>query len=191
MTRDGLTRMDVDANIMYHRKVRKLQSAFPRTWTHLLIAWLALLGEAWKSGHRDVSMSESWVPANSDLEAADAVRSLKSVGLLDVKGRVPEDTWDEWYGPAAMRLHNARNAAAVRWGNPPAVRPQSEGIAPAMPIANQPTNQPTKTRRVVSTDKTSHQSPPRGSDDGMASLKESMEKAGLLPAAGRDPLTSD
>lgn len=126
MTRDALTRMDVDTGWVYHRKFRALQRSDPDGWPSAAVAWFALLGEAWRSANPDLTLAEAWPPALR-ADEAQVTGELLRAGLITEAGQIPRDSWDEWTEPARVRMEKARNAAAKRW--------QSPGNAQAMPSA--------------------------------------------------------
>lgn len=187
MPRDTLTRMDVDSAILYHRKVRKLQAREPERWPAILAAWLGLLGEAWKARTREVTLEDSWCPALTMLTLADADAALRAVQLIDGDGFIKQDSWDEWFGPALLRVENARNAAAVRWERDRNAysQPASQPTKPSQPSDSHP---PTPRRGAKN----------EGRNAGaLIPLADAMRQAGIEPppfgaaAAGGNPLTPD
>lgn len=120
MSRDPLTRMDVDTRWPYNRKWRDLQRQHPTTWPHYFAAWMALLGEAWAAGDRSRTLEQSWLfslPCSVD----DAANALAGVGLLDRYHRIPLSAWKEWVEPAIGRIQKrsaaGRVAAEKRWSD--------------------------------------------------------------------------
>ena len=114
MTRDALPRMDVDTNWVNHRRWRKLQRLAPTEWPSCVVAYFALLGEAWRSRTREVTVDDAYPTALRD-DPALIFALLRDVGLVDSQGRIPADSWEDWYGPAAARIEQAKHAAGVRW----------------------------------------------------------------------------
>lgn len=118
MTRDPLARMDVDTHWPYHRKVRQLQARYPDQWPAYWCAYLALLGEAWAKGNRKLTLGEAWCPA-LPCTVAEATSALIETGIVDRAGRVPRDSWREWFEPVADRLKGksdaGQKAAHKRW----------------------------------------------------------------------------
>lgn len=117
MSREPLARMDIDTRWPYHRKCRALQAAFSTDWPSYWCAYLAVLGESWAAGER-MTIRDAWVPSLPvTIEAA--AEALASIGLLDKSGKVPQKSWDEWFGPAAARIDSlkarGRMGAAKRW----------------------------------------------------------------------------
>lgn len=117
MSRDDLTRMDVDTNWAYHHRTRDLQRAQPDRWPVYWCAYLGVLAESWRKGTR-VTLERAWVPA-IPTTLADALAVLVEVGLLDRHGRIPPSSWQEWAVPAldriAKRSDSAKSAARTRW----------------------------------------------------------------------------
>jgi hypothetical protein len=162
MSRDGFTRMDVDTRWAYHRKARRLQRLYPTDWPTYMAAFWALLGEAWIAMSRDLTLDDAWVPAiPCTLEEAQA--ALTAAGFLDPDGRVPDRSWDDWFGPAyertTKRKLSAKAAADVRWGNAPdadALPTHRDTDADALPTdavphhPRQPTNRPATPTRSSS-----------------------------------------
>jgi hypothetical protein len=136
MTRDAYMRMDVDTRLLYNQRVRRLQRAHPDEWPAFVIAYLALLGEAWHGRSRDVRLADAW-PAALRVDYELCRSALRRVGLIDRAERIPVDAWQDWFGPASRRFKAGRDAAAMRW--------QCDGNA---------YNQPTRTTRTTRTTKT-------------------------------------
>ncbi len=98
-----------DAKWAYNVKVRKLQRRFPAEWPLYWCAYMAILGEAWAHRTRDVDFEDALPPALS-VDVQQALAALQGVGLLDKDGRIPADSWDEWFGPVQARIDIARQA---------------------------------------------------------------------------------
>jgi hypothetical protein len=117
MSRDELTRMDVDTGFLYHRKTRALQVANPERWPIYYTAYLAVLAESWKKGTR-LTLADSWsvaFPCTMD----EALAALVSVELLDAAGRIRVGSWKEWVEPALERIGKksaaGKTGATARW----------------------------------------------------------------------------
>jgi len=165
MSRDPLTRMDVDTNWAYHRKVRMLQARYPQQWTTYWCAYQALLGEAWAKGNRKLTLEQTWCPA-LPCTAAEALAALKACDVVDRAGRVPLDSWREWVEPAMARMKKSsdagQRAAHKRWhvgefercqlcadAMQGAMRSHSDGNAPRQPRQPTiPTNESKNGRRT-------------------------------------------
>jgi hypothetical protein len=118
-SRDRLARMDVDTGWAYHHKVRDLQRRYPERWPVYWAAYLALLGEAWATGDRRLTIADTYPPPMpAPLE--ETLEALKLTRIVDRFGRVPLNSWREWYGPVAARMAQKSSAgalgAAARWG---------------------------------------------------------------------------
>lgn len=118
MARDPLARMDIDTRWAYHRKLRRLQRLHPEKWPTYWSAYLALLGEAWAAGRRSLTLEQTWVPA-MPCTHDEALAALIESEIVDRQGRVPQDSWKEWYEPVATRLKGrsgaGSRAAHERW----------------------------------------------------------------------------
>jgi hypothetical protein len=101
MSRRGFLSADIDVMFFYDAKVRRLAS---RSRDHAISAYLQIVLASWHAGHRK---SAEEVLENGYIGC---VVELQRVGLLGADGRVPESTWDGWYGPAFER----REASAER-----------------------------------------------------------------------------
>lgn len=139
MGRDGLNRMDVDTRWPTHRKTRKLARLYPEHWPAYWTAYMALLGEAWWSKDRTVTLEDAF-PAAMPCSLEDAQAALVAAGFLDDAGLIPESSWQEWFGPAWERIiaasERGRNAAMQRWhsdSNADALPEQSNGYTPRQP----------------------------------------------------------
>ena len=168
MTRDALTRMDVDTAWVYHRKFRALQRADPDGWPNAAVAWFALLGEAWRGANPALTMAEAWPPALR-ADEAQVTASLVSAGLITASGEIPRESWDEWTAPARARMDKARHAAASRW--------QSSGNAQAMPSAIPAIPAIPRSRRRAGEN---------GAVAPLVDMRTAMTAAGLRPAILED-----
>lgn len=150
MSRDELTRMDVDTGFLYHRKTRALQVAHPERWPVYYTAYLAVLAESWKKGTR-LTLADSWsVAFPCTLE--EALAALVGVELLDAAGRIRMGSWKEWVEPALERIGRksaaGKTGASARWekerarrastktapdGNATSMRPHRQNDAPRQP----------------------------------------------------------
>lgn len=150
VARDALQRMDIDTHWVYHRHWRAIQREDPAGWPTHAAAWLALLGECWRAGDRRFTLEEAWPPALQ----GDVIHTrglLVKNGLLDRYGRIPQASWDEWYGPTQARIAAGHKGATARWGHPQNggnATGHSGGNATAMPIASQPASQPASQKRA-------------------------------------------
>lgn len=181
MARDGLVRMEVDTHWAYHRKWRALQREHPGTWPTMAVAWFALLGEAWASRTRNVTLDDAW-PSGLDPEQLPMVKpALQRVGLLDRAGRIPRDSWDEWFGPTQRRVDAGRQAAAVRWGTPT----QSGGTpvpnAMALPIVSNRERSNREGERGERGGRGSTDRKRSGSTTGPTPMRDAMAAAGFDP----------
>lgn len=148
--------MDVDTKLLYHRRIRSLQRQHPADWPAYLVAYLGLLGEAWSSLSRDVTLEDAWCPAlQCDLDAARA--ALEGVGLVDDEGRVPEEAWGDWFGPVEERIARmsalGKAGAAKRYGvrHADGMPQASHGDAPHQPASQPATPASQWERRIAKT----------------------------------------
>jgi len=137
MSRDALTRMDVDTNWAYHRKVRRLQQQHPEHWPAYWAAYMALLGEAWRSSDPGLTLLDAWVPA-MPCSPEEALAALVAAKILTDEGCIPADSWQEWFGPTQARIDAARYAANKRHHGDketaPAMPSHSGGNANSQPV---------------------------------------------------------
>lgn len=112
MSRDPLTRMDVDTRWLYTDHARKLQVAHPAAWPTYWCAYQAVLAESWWKGHR-VTLAEAWSPVLPGT-IEDAQAALQAAELLDRAGRVTINAWKKWFEPALERIE--RRSAAGKAG---------------------------------------------------------------------------
>lgn len=140
MSRDPITRMDVDTRWMFTDHARKLQTAHPTDWPTFWCAYQAVLAESWWKGQR-VTLADAWSPTiPCSIEEAQA--ALQAADLLDKAGRVTLNAWKKWFEPALERIERRRAAgkagAESRWNKhgertPKPMRSHSEGDAPRHP----------------------------------------------------------
>lgn len=140
MSRDPITRMDVDTRWLYTDHARKLQTAHPETWPTHWCAYQAVLAESWWKGQR-VTLADAWSPVIPGT-MEDALAALQDADLLDKAGRVTINAWKKWFEPALERIERRRAAgkagAEGRWNKhaertPKAMRSHSVGDAPRQP----------------------------------------------------------
>lgn len=145
---DGFPIADVAVGLLDDDKVRRLwrllgdQSAMCEAMT----THEAVLLASWGAGHR-VTVDDAcplWLtPRQPILEA------LRSVGLLDAKGRIPAKPWASYFGPASARREAAREAGrkgnAKRWGS----GGDADAIGSRSPsLPSVPTHRPTPRARA-------------------------------------------
>lgn len=140
MSRDPITRMDVDTRWMFTDHARKLQTAHPTAWPTFWCAYQAVLAESWWKGHR-VTLADAWTPViPGTMEEAQA--ALQAADLLDKSGKVTLNAWKKWFEPAFDRIEKRKAAgkagAEGRWNKhgertPKAMRSHSERDAPRQP----------------------------------------------------------
>jgi hypothetical protein len=106
---DGFNIMDVSTSIQDDPKFRRLARAHPDLWASALGLYVVLLAASWKAGDR-VMLSDAW-PLFLPIDPA--VVAALSVELLDDEGRIPEDTWQGWYGPAQERREARRDSGRL------------------------------------------------------------------------------
>ena len=140
MSRDPLTRMDVDTRWMFTDHARKLQTAHPTTWPTFWCAYQAVLAESWWKGHR-VTLADAWLPV-LPCSIEDAQAALQAAELIDRAGRVTINAWKKWFEPAFERIERRSAAgkagAEKRWSEhekrtAKPMRPHRERNAPRQP----------------------------------------------------------
>lgn len=136
---DGFAVMDVSVDIVNDPKIRKLYRHSPDHAGVGFLAYVAVMGESWKAGHR-VTIEDAW-PAVLPFDPA-VVDALVRVKLIDAKGFVSMKAWKSWFTPAESR----REAARERWRR-----------------ANEKRTNPSTIDSAVTADDTA--SSPRGSSD--------------------------
>jgi hypothetical protein len=109
MSRDeGFAVMDVSVDVANDPKVRKLFRHAPDHAPVAFMAYIATLGESWRSGRR-VNVDDAW-PSSLPFSRS-AVDALVHVRLLDARGMVPAKSWRMWFDVARERRQKARD----RW----------------------------------------------------------------------------
>ena len=140
MSRDPITRMDVDTRWLFTDHTRKLQVAHPEDWPIYWCAYQAVLAESWWKGHR-VTLADAWSPVFPGT-MADAQAALLAADLVDKSGRVTLNAWKKWFEPALERIEKrsaaGRAGAEKRWSEhakrtPKPMRSHSERDAPRQP----------------------------------------------------------
>lgn len=126
MSRDPLTRMDVDTRWPFHRKMRRLRAAEPKDWPAIWTGYMSLLAEAWYAGDRRLTLEECWLP-DIDYPVEAAAEALEDVGFIDRMHRIPLTSWKEWFIPVENRIRArsaaGRIAAEKRWNDRPERNP--------------------------------------------------------------------
>lgn len=140
MSRDPLTRMDVDTRWMFTDHARRLQTAHPETWPIYWCAYQAVLAESWWQVQR-VTLAAAWSPVIPGT-MEDALAALQAADLLDKAGKPTLSSWKKWFEPALERIEKrsaaGRAGAEKRWSEhgkrtPKAMRSHSERDAPRQP----------------------------------------------------------
>lgn len=165
MSRDALTRMDVDTRWLHHRKVRQLRAQYPTTWPVFWCAYMALLGEAWVAQSRRLTLEDALAGiALPGATISEAFEALHGVGIIGGDGRIPAGSWREWFGPAKERLEamtkSGKLAAHIRWQHPGTfeacdrcgIRPHNQRNAPRLPPTPAIPRQPSRARGVKETE---------------------------------------
>jgi len=138
MSRDsGFAVADLDTGLLSDPKVLRLvrraraeeaPDAVPAT---ALLLYVSLVLSSWEAGERlpfDDGLPAFWIDDGINYQTA-----LTNAGLLDAEGRIPEASWESWFGPARDRRDAARTAgregARRRW------HPGANG-SPSQPDSN-------------------------------------------------------
>lgn len=159
MSRDPLTRMDVDTRWLFTDHTRRLQTAHPQAWPTFWCAYQAVLAESWWKGQR-VTLASAWSPA-IPCTIEEAQRALQDVDLLDRTGRVALNAWKKWFEPAAERIEKRKAAgkagAEGRWNKhgkrtPNAMRSHSVGDAPRQPSTPSTPSTPVEASDAIKAD---------------------------------------
>ena len=105
----GFVVADIAVALLDDPKVRRLvrSTKDEPTIARCLVGYLATLLTSWSQGERVVleDAAPIWLTAADDL----TVR-LVAVELLDADGRLPEQAWNAWFGPAWRRREERREA---------------------------------------------------------------------------------
>lgn len=185
MSRQPITRMDVDTGWAYNRKLRRLQQAEPQRWPIFWSCYMALLGEAWQRLDRRLTLVDAWVPS-MPCTPAEAQAALLAARIVDKAGRVPLASWNEWVGPALERIRRGSDhgllAAHNRWHVGPFERCQLCKNAPALP-EHSPSNAPRQPRQPDHTTPTTARRGARGAriDSGPEHVGGSLRALGFYP----------
>ena len=109
MTRaGGFAHANLDTSFLDDPKLRALRRRVGvQRSEHCVVLYLALVLESWRSGRR-MKVNEA-VQDWQDVDEDD-VRALRAVGLVDRTERIPKASWDGWYGAAAGRREQLREA---------------------------------------------------------------------------------
>jgi hypothetical protein len=99
--------MDVDVHWVYHRRVRRLQRLYPDRWPCYWAAYMALLGEAWARGTRDMVLEDHAGGPERHLRGGRRRRQV-AAGVLDSRDASPRPRGRNWFGPAAARMEGYR-----------------------------------------------------------------------------------
>lgn len=109
---DGFARMDWDVNFWTSPKVSRLFREMgrdnPATYPTLAAYQMTVIA-SWRDGYR-VALADAvplfWTDAH---DAQQALSDLQRVGLLDRDGKVPEEVWERWHGPAARSAYQRKH----------------------------------------------------------------------------------
>ena len=109
---DGFTTADVDTGYFEDAKLRDLWQRLldPDKMARAVCLHKATVLASWRQGCR-VTVTQGaplWLVADDEL-----VSALRASKMLDRSGRVPQASWDQWYGPAAARREARREAGRI------------------------------------------------------------------------------
>lgn len=116
---DAFGRADIDVGLFDDLKIKRLWRLLkdPAKMHHALTLYVSAILASWRDG-KPVSVSDAaplWTDAPDEIVAA-----LNAVGLLDEKGRIPDESFAHWFGPASERKARRKTASdvanAARWG---------------------------------------------------------------------------
>ena len=111
---DGFPVADLDSAYFDDAKLRALWRALadPDRMARAVCLHHATVLASWRQGCR-VTVAEAaplWLPLDDDV-----IGALRRVRLLDKAGRISEESWTRWFGPAQAR-REVRRAAGRRGG---------------------------------------------------------------------------
>jgi hypothetical protein len=103
VSRDGFAVADVDVGFMHDRKVVALSRLLndDALCAVAVVMYQAVVLASWEAGER-VAIEDAQ-PAWLRVSLGGVRSSLEAVALIDAEGRVPEATWEGWFGPARDR----------------------------------------------------------------------------------------
>jgi len=104
---DGFRNADVDTSFLFDPKVAALRADMPEVWAWYVMAYLQTILMSWGQGRR-LRVVECLLPGMPP----DAAAVLERAGLINGDGRIPEPTWQSWYGPADRRRQQLRDRVA-------------------------------------------------------------------------------
>lgn len=149
---DGFAIADVDTGLLSDPKVLRLvrraraEDAPVDIPATALLLYVSLVLSSWEAGERlafDDGLPAWWIDDGLHYQTA-----LTNAGLLDAEGRIPEASWESWFGPARDRRDAARTAGREgnrrRWhpganGSPSGPDSGSDRVAIRSPSPSVPT----------------------------------------------------
>lgn len=110
----GFSEAQVDTRLLDDPKAKRLRKRFPEVAINAMFVYQATVLASWDAGER-MTVEDAWPElwlAESHRGAIEA--ALIECELIDVNGRVPEASWERWYG--AAEAHRAKKGDAGRIG---------------------------------------------------------------------------
>lgn len=108
MGRSSLPYAQVATDLFADPKVRRLFRDADESIAYAAMGiFLDVLTSAWSKGSRDPTARE-----RTELDVP--VAALIRVGLLDGDGRIPEESWEKWWGPV-RETRSRKSDAQARW----------------------------------------------------------------------------
>jgi len=139
---DGFQTADLDVGLFNDPKIRAVvRTTLDEGLTvRAVLAFVAVVLSSWERGER-VSLEDAaplWLTSLDGLQGP-----LEAVGLLDADGRLPDHSWQRWFGPAQARRAKRKaagslggQASAANRGEAMPGQPSSNALAPLHPTVN-------------------------------------------------------
>jgi len=110
---DGFAIADVDTGLMHDRKILALARYLhdDGLTSIALVMYESLFLMSWGEGQR-LTLEETQ-PAWLNAGIAGVREALERVGLIDAEARVPESSWEAWFGVARDRRERRREAGSL------------------------------------------------------------------------------
>lgn len=138
-SRHGVSRADIDVGLLHDRKMVALARRYrdDASTSMAIVLYLSAVLASWRED-RAVSVEEAqpaWMLGGVDGYVAE----LRTVGLVDESGCVPQQTLDTWMAGLRSASERGRAAADARWHPPRRMRSHNGRNADAMPVPTVPT----------------------------------------------------
>ena len=134
----GMTFVLMDSDIENDERIEALRLVAPEVHAKAFHVYMLLVCRCWKRGKR-LTVRQAWPDLVYPRDVLPSIEAaLVQVGLLDINGRIPKETWWKWFVPSWTRrekqILGGIRSAQKRWGTLPGDGPPEAPRTPAKEV---------------------------------------------------------